>query len=56
MYNVVCGIDGRTSAGILDNRVLRKVFVPKRDGETGQCEDYITRSLVICDPRQILGS
>jgi len=37
MYNVVCGVDGGTSADIVDSRVLRKAFVPKMDGETGQC-------------------
>jgi hypothetical protein len=37
MYIVVCGVEGGTSADTLDSRVLRRVFVPKRDGETGQC-------------------
>jgi hypothetical protein len=37
MYNVVCGVEGGTSADIFDSRVLRVVSVPKRDGETGQC-------------------
>ena len=37
MYNVVCGVERGTSADIFENRVLRKVFVRKRDGETGQC-------------------
>jgi hypothetical protein len=37
MYNVVCGVQGGTPADIFDSRVLRKVLVPKMDGETGQC-------------------
>ena len=37
MYNAVCGVEGGTSADIFNSRVLRKVFVSKRDGETGQC-------------------
>jgi hypothetical protein len=31
-----------------ENRVLRKIFCPKRDQITGSGEDYIMRSLMIC--------
>jgi len=36
------------------NRVLRRVFGPKRDKEQGNGENYIMRRLVICTPYPIL--
>ena len=39
---------------VFENRVLRRVFRPKRDEVTGNGENYITRSLVICTPYPIL--
>ena len=39
---------------VFDNRVLRRVFRPKRDEVTGNGENYIMRSLVICSPYPIL--
>ena len=33
---------------VFENRVLRRVLVPKRDEVTGNGENYIMRSLVIC--------
>ena len=39
---------------VFENRVLRRVFGPKRDEETGNGENYIMRSLVICTPYPIL--
>ena len=39
---------------MFENRVLRRVFGPKRDEVTGNGEDYIIRSLVICTPYPIL--
>ena len=33
---------------VFENRVLRKIVGPKRDGITGGGEDYILRSLMIC--------
>jgi hypothetical protein len=36
---------------VFKNRVLRKIFGPKRDEVTG--EDYITRSFMLCIPQQI---
>ena len=38
----------------LQNRVLRKVFGPKRDEVTGNGESCITRSSMICTPYRIL--
>ena len=35
---------------VFENRVLRRVFGPKRDEVTGNGENYIMRSLVICTP------
>jgi hypothetical protein len=38
---------------MLDNRVMRKVFGPKRDEVTGNGENYIRRSFMICTPHPI---
>ena len=35
---------------VFENRVLRRVFVSKRDEVTGNGENYIMKSLVICTP------
>jgi hypothetical protein len=37
-----------------ENRVLRRIFGPKRDEVTRSGEDYITRNLMICTHHQIL--
>jgi hypothetical protein len=37
-----------------ENRVLRRIFGPKREELTGSGEDYITRSFMLCIPHQIL--
>ena len=39
---------------VFENRVLRRVFGSKRDEVTGNGENYIMRSLVICTPYPIL--
>ena len=39
---------------VLENKVLRRIFLPKRDDEQGNGEDYRTRSFMICTPQQIL--
>jgi hypothetical protein len=39
---------------VFENRALRRIFGPKRDEVTGNEENYIMRSLMICIPRQIL--
>ena len=39
---------------VYENRVLRRVFGPKRDEVTGKWKTYTRRSLVICTPHQIL--
>ena len=39
---------------VFENRVLRRVFGPKRDEETGNGENYIMRSLGIFTPYPIL--
>ena len=33
---------------VFENRVLRKIFGPKRDEVTGDWRNYILRSLMIC--------
>jgi hypothetical protein len=39
---------------VFENRVLRRIFGPKRDEVTGSGEDYITRSFMVCTSLQIL--
>jgi hypothetical protein len=37
-----------------ENRVLRRIFGPKRDEVTGNGDNYIMKSLMICTPHPIL--
>jgi len=39
---------------VLENRVLRRMFGPRRDEVTGECGNYIMMNLVICTARPIL--
>jgi len=39
---------------VFENRVLRRIFGPKRDKVTGDRENYLMRSLMICTPHPIL--
>jgi hypothetical protein len=39
---------------VFENRVLRRIFGPKRDEITGSGENYIMRSLKICTSHPIL--
>ena len=39
---------------VFKNRVLRGIFGPKRDEVTGNGENYIMRSLMICTPHPVL--
>jgi hypothetical protein len=39
---------------VFENRVLRRLFGPKRDEVTRGGEDYISRNLMICTHHQIL--
>jgi hypothetical protein len=38
---------------VFENRVLRRLFGPKRGGVTGGGENCITRSCIICALRQV---
>jgi hypothetical protein len=38
---------------VFENKVLRRIFGPKRDEVTGSGEDCITRSFMLCTPHQI---
>jgi hypothetical protein len=40
---------------VFENRVLRRIFGPKRDEVKESGEKYIMRSLMICTPYPILG-
>jgi hypothetical protein len=39
---------------MLENRVLRRIFGPKRDEATGEWRKLHNESLMICTPHQIL--
>ena len=39
---------------MFENRVLRRVFGPKRNEIAGNGENYIMKSIVICTPYRIL--
>ena len=39
---------------VFENRVLRRIFGTKRDEVTGNGENYIIKSLMICTAHQIL--
>jgi hypothetical protein len=39
---------------MFENRVLRRIFGPRRDEATGSGEHYITRNLMTCTHHQIL--
>jgi hypothetical protein len=39
---------------VFENRVVRRVFGPRRDEVTGEWRNYIMRSLMICTPYPIL--
>ena len=39
---------------VLENRVLRRVFGPKRDDVTGEWRNYIMRSLIVCTDHPVL--
>jgi hypothetical protein len=38
---------------VLEKMALRRIFMPKRDEVTGNGEDCIMRSFMICTPHQI---
>jgi hypothetical protein len=40
--------------GVFENRLLRKIFGPRREEETARGDNYITRSFMICTTHQIL--
>jgi len=40
--------------GVFENRVLRKIFGPKRDEVTGEWKILHNEKLIICTPHQIL--
>jgi hypothetical protein len=39
---------------VFENRVLRRIFGPKRDEVTGNGENYIMRSLIFFTPHPLL--
>jgi hypothetical protein len=38
---------------VFENKVLRRIFGPKRDEVTGEWRDCITKSFMLCTPHQI---
>jgi len=51
-WSLTLGVERRMR--VFENRVLRRVFEPKRDKVTGNGENYIMRSLGIFTPYPIL--
>jgi hypothetical protein len=39
---------------VFENKVLRRIFGPKRAKEQGSGENYKMRNLIICTPHRIL--
>jgi hypothetical protein len=39
---------------LFENRVLMRIFGPKRDEVSGEWRSYIMKSLMICTPHQML--
>jgi len=39
---------------VFENRVLRRIFGPKRDKVKGEWKNYIMRSLMTCTPHPLL--
>jgi len=51
---LVAHIEGGAQAEGFENRVLRRIFGPKRDKVTERGENYIMRNLMICILHPIL--
>jgi len=51
---LVAHIEGERRLKVFENRVLRRLFGPKRDEVTGSGENYLMRSLMICAPHEIM--
>jgi len=45
---------GERRLRVFENRVLMKIFGPKRDEVAREWKSYIMRSLMICNPHPIL--
>jgi hypothetical protein len=39
---------------VFENRVLRRIFEPKRNEVTGNGENYVMRNVMFCTPYPIL--
>jgi hypothetical protein len=53
---LVSHLEGEAQGELLDNRVLRKIFEPKRDEVTREWkEHYITKKFMLCTPHEIFG-
>jgi len=52
--NLVAHIQGGTSLRVFENRVLRRIFGPKRDEVTEKWGKLRSEELMICTPHQIL--
>jgi hypothetical protein len=43
-----------TRLRVFQNRVLRRIFGPKREEKTGSAENFIMRRLMICTAHRVL--
>jgi hypothetical protein len=63
-YNFACGLYGceiwsltlreEHRLGVFENRVLRRIFGPKRDEVTGEWRKLLMKSFMICTRHQVL--
>jgi hypothetical protein len=47
-------LSGERRLRVFENRVLRRIFGPKKEDVTESGEDYVTTSFMICTPHQRL--
>jgi hypothetical protein len=51
---MVAHFEEERTLGVFDNRVLRRIFGPKREEVTREGENYIMGSLMNCAPHLLL--
>jgi hypothetical protein len=54
VFKFVVPLSAGSKVSMFENRVLRRIFEPKRDELRGIGENYIMRSLMICIPHPML--
>lgn len=54
ILKLVCRLEGRTKFEMAANKLLEKVFGPKKEKVTRKLENYIMRHFMVCIPLQTL--